>query len=102
MAGRDAENSKRKWGGATSPRLPPLVPQQSTGGVLGCLKATIKFRFIAYILAQPPNCLFLVGLSLLAFCLFPLGAYVSYNTLPNFDVMTVSCDWMERLINDDA
>lgn len=90
MADRDTENSKRKRGGATSPRIPQLVPTQSTGGLLGCLKATIRFRFIAYILAQPPSCLFLLGLSLLAFSLWPLGVYVTYSTLPNLDVMLVS------------
>lgn len=90
MADREAENTKRERGGTTSPRLPKLVPEQSTGGLLGCLKATIKFRFIAYILAQPPSCLFLLGLSLLAFCLWPLGIYITYSTLPNLDVMLVS------------
>lgn len=90
MADREAENSKRQRGGTTSPRIPQLVPKQSTGGLLGCLKATIKFRFIAYILAQPPSCLFLLGLSLLAFCLWPLGVYITYSTLPNLDVMLVS------------
>lgn len=102
MADRDTENSKQKRGGATSPRLPQLVPKQSTGGLLGCLKATIKFRFIAYILAQPPSCLFLLGLSLLAFCLWPLGIYVTYSTLPDLDVMLVSWELDAALINSPS
>ena len=102
MADRDTGNSKRKRGGATSPHLPQLVPKQSTGGLFGCLKATLKFRFIAYILAQPPSCLFLLGLSLLAFCLWPLGVYVTYSTLPDLDVMLVSWELDAALIDGSS
>ena len=75
-----------------SKRLNEQLENKESGG--GCRKILwdiLTLRVLVYVLKQPPSCMFIVTLFVIAGCLPFIGLYISKQpVLPDLDAMQVS------------